>query len=72
MAKSSFSLKLITLTQKTVKFDQKLSNICDMKMRSNLTTKRGDSGSAGMLEKNSVMNQAPKFDTIIDQKVSPT
>jgi len=37
-----------------------------------LTTKRGDSGSAGMLEENSVITEAPKTDTIIDQKSSQT
>jgi len=37
-------------------------------MRSNLTTKKGDSGSAGMLGEKCVIIEAPKFDTIIDQK----
>ena len=34
-------------------------------MRSNLTTKKGDSGSAGFLERKCVMIEAPKFDTKI-------
>jgi len=41
-------------------------------MRSNLTIKTGDSGSAGMLEKNSVMIEAPKTDTKNDQKFITT
>jgi len=32
-------------------------------MRSNLTIKTGDSGSAGMLEENSVITEAPNLDT---------
>jgi len=55
-----------------MKIDQKSINICDMKMRSNLTTKRGDSGSAGMLGEKCVMIEAPNLTTKIDQKVSPT
>ena len=39
-------------------------------MRSNLTTKRGDSGSALMLGEKCVMNQAPKTDTKITQNSS--
>jgi len=41
-------------------------------MRSNLTTKRGDSGSAGLLEEKCVMIQAPKFDTKMSKNWSPT
>jgi len=67
MAKSSFSLKSLKWSQKVTKNDQKLINICDMKMRSNLTTKRGDSGSAGMLEENSVIIGALNLDTKSDQ-----
>jgi len=37
-----------------------------------LTTKRGDSGSAGMLEEKCVINQALNLDTIIDQNSSQT
>jgi len=37
-------------------------------MRSNLTTKRGDSGSAGLPEEKCVIIEAPKTDTKIDQK----
>jgi len=41
-------------------------------MRSNLTTKMGDSGSAGMLGKNSVIIEAPNLDTKSDQNKSQT
>jgi len=34
-----------------------------------LTIKKGDSGSAGLLEEKCVMNQAPKLVTKIDQKL---
>jgi len=37
-------------------------------MWSNLTTKRGDSGSAGTPGEKCVMIEAPKTDTIFDQK----
>jgi len=63
MAKSSFSSKSVIIDQKTVKNHQKLSNISWSKMRSNLTTKKGDSGSAGLPEQKCVMNQAPKLVT---------
>jgi len=39
-------------------------------MWSNLTTKRGDSGSAGMPEEKCVINQAPNLDTKSDQKTT--
>jgi len=39
-------------------------------MWSNLTTKRGDSGSAGMLEEKCVIIGAPKLDTKSDQKTT--
>jgi len=68
MAKSSFSSKLIKLQQKWVKKWQKLINISHSKMRSNLTTKRGDSGSAGSLGQKCVMNQAPNLDTKMIKK----
>ena len=68
MANHSFSLKLIIINKKMTKNDQKLTNICDMKMRWNLTTKRGDSGSAGSLGQKCVMTEAPNLDTKIDQK----
>jgi len=51
---------------------QKLINISHSKMRSNLTTKRGDSGSAGMLGEKCVMTEAPNLDTKSDQNQSPT
>jgi len=35
-----------------------------------LTTKRGDSGSAGILERKCVIIEAPKTDTKIDQKTT--
>ena len=41
-------------------------------MRSNLTTKTGDSGSADILEEKCVIKQALKFDTKIDQNSSQT
>jgi len=37
-------------------------------MRSNLTTKRGDSGSAGILERKCVIIEAPNLTTKSDQK----
>ena len=72
MAKSSFSSFSTKLTQKLTENHQKLIKIHHHKMRSNLTIKRGDSGSAGMLEKNSVMIEAPKTDTKNDQKFITT
>jgi len=45
-----------------------MTHIYDTKIGHNLTTKRGDSGSAGLLEEKCVINQALKFDTKIDQK----
>ena len=67
MAKSSFSSFSLKLGQKMTKNDQKLTLIYDMKIGHNLTTKRGDSGSAGMLEENSVIIGAPNLVTKIDQ-----
>ena len=72
MAKSSFSSKSNIIDQKTVKNDQNLMSKSGVKIGHNLTTKRGDSGSAGMLEEKCVINQAPKFDTKITQNWSPT
>ena len=60
------------MTQKTLKIDQKSLNIYDIKIGWNLTTKRGDSGSAVMLEEKCVIIEAPKTDTIIDQNSSLT
>ena len=56
------------MTWKTVKKWQKLIINSGVKMWSNLTTKRGDSGSAGMLGEKCVMIWAPNLDTKIDQK----
>jgi len=50
MAKSSFSSFSLKWTQKLTKNHQKLIINLGVKMRWNLTTKRGDSGSAGLLE----------------------
>jgi len=72
MAKSSFSLKLIMIDQKMTKIDQKLTSKSDTKIGHNLTIKRGDSGSAGLLEEKCVIIGALKLDTIIDQKSSQT
>jgi len=72
MAKSSFSSKITQLDKKVTKNDQKLTQINDTKLGHNLTTKRGDSGSAGMLEKKCVIIGALKFDTKIDQNTSQT
>ena len=63
MGKSSFLLKSLQLSQKMTKNDQKLITNSGVKMRSNLTIKTGDSGSAGMLEENSVITEAPNLDT---------
>jgi len=46
---------------------QKLINISHSKMRSNLTTKRGDSGSALMLGEKCVIIGALNLDTKIDK-----
>jgi len=68
MGKSTFSVKSLQLTQKTVKNDQKSLNISRSKMRSNLTIKRGDSGSAGSLGEKCVIIEAPNLDTKSDTK----
>ena len=67
MAKSSFSSFLIQLTQKVTKNDQKLTHFHDTKIGHNLTTKMGDSGSAGLLERKCVIIGAHKLDTKITQ-----
>jgi len=72
MANHSFSLKLIQIDKKMSKNDQKLINKSGVKMRSNLTTKMGDSGSAGSLGQKCVMIEAPNLTTINDQKSSQT
>ena len=68
MAKSSFSPFSPQLTRKMTKNHSKLIIKSGVKLGHILTTKRGDSGSAGLLERKCVMTEAPKTDTIIDQK----
>jgi len=68
MAKSSFSSKLITLTQKLTKNDQKMTHIYSTKIGHNLTTKKGDSGSAETPGEKCVIIEAPKIVTKSDQK----
>ena len=63
MGKSTFSLKITQLDKKITKNDQKSSNIQVSKNELNLTTKRGDSGSAGTPGEKCVIIWAPKFDT---------
>jgi len=70
MAKSSFSSKLTQIDQKLTKIHQKLIIKLGTKLGHNLTTKRGDSGSAGSLGQKCVMNQAPNLDTKSDQKLT--
>jgi len=72
MAKSSFSLKSLLIDQKMTKNDEKSINIYTLKTGHNLTTKRGDSGSAGFLERKCVMIEAPNLTTINDQKLTQT
>ena len=70
MAKSSFSSFSLKLSQKMTKNDQKSTHFYTPKLGHNLTTKRGDSGSAGLPEEKCVMNQAPKLVTKNDQKLT--
>jgi len=56
------------MSKKVTKIDHKIR----CQNRSQFDYQKGDSGSAGSLGEKCVMNQAPKFDTKIDQKVSPT
>jgi len=51
-----------------VKNDKKVTHIYDTKTGHNLTTKRGDSGSALMLGEKCVMTEAPNLVTKSDQK----
>jgi len=67
MANRTFSLKLMIIDKKTVKFDQKLTTNSGVKIGHNLTTKRGDSGSAGLPERKCVIIGALNLDTKIDQ-----
>ena len=60
MAKSSFSSFLTELRQKVTKNHQNLIIKSGTKLGHNLTTKRGDSGSAGMLGEKCVIVWAPK------------
>ena len=68
MAKSTFSTKSSQLDKKMTKNDQKVSNIQSTKIGHNLTTKKGDSGSALMLGEKCVIIEAPKSDQKIDTK----
>jgi len=68
MAKSSFSLKLNIIDQKMTKNHQKLITKSGVKLCHNLTTKRGDSGSAGLLEEKCVIIEAPNLVTKSDTK----
>jgi len=67
MAKSSFSPFLTKLRQKLTKNDQKSITKSGVKLGHFLTTKRGDSGSAVMLEEKCVIIGAPNLVTKIDQ-----
>jgi len=66
MVKSSFSLKSLKLTQKLIKNDEKVITKSGVKLGHNLTTKRGDSGSAGILERKCVIIGAPNLTTKSD------
>jgi len=68
MAKRTFSPFLIKLRQKVTKNDQNLIMKSGVKLGHNLTTKRGDSGSAGMLGEKCVIIGALNLDTNIDTK----
>jgi len=70
MGKSSFSLKLTQLDKKSLKNDQKSINFSHHKLGHNLTTKRGDSGSAPLLEIKCVIIEALNLVTENDQKQS--
>ena len=50
-----------------MKNDQKLTHIYTPKLGHNLTTKKGDSGSAGMLGEKCVIIEAPNFNTKRDK-----
>jgi len=67
MVKSSFSSFSLKWAQKLTKNDQNLTLKSGVKLGHNLTTKRGDSGSAGSLGQKCVMNQAPKLVTKSDK-----
>jgi len=66
MAKSSFSSFSLKWTQKLTKNDQKMTHIYSTKIGHNLTTKKGDSGSAPLLEIKCVIIEAPKLNTKSD------
>jgi len=57
---------LIILTQKSLKNHQKLTTNSGVKIGHNLTTKRGDSGSAGSLGEKCVIIEALKLVTKSD------
>jgi len=62
MGKSTFLLKSVIIDKKSLKFDQKSTHFYTPKIGSNLTIKKGDSGSALMLEEKCVIIEAPKSD----------
>jgi len=66
MAKSSFSSFSLKWAQKSLKNDQNLTPKSGVKLGHNLTTKRGDSGSAGSLGQKCVMTEAPNLVTKSD------
>jgi len=72
MAKSSFSWKSPKLDKKMTKNDQNLITKWGVKIGHNLTTKRGDSGSAGLPEKKCVIIGAPNLVTKSDTNWSQT
>jgi len=67
MAKSSFSSKFTSIDQNVIKNEWKMIIYLGAKMWSNLTTKRGDSGSAGTPGEKCVIIWAPKFDTKVSK-----
>jgi len=63
--KIEFFTKIHQIRQKMTKNDQKLTSKCSVKIGHNLTTKTGDSGSAGLLEEKCVIIEALNLDTKI-------
>jgi len=72
MWKSSFSSKSLKLDKKITKNDEKVITIYTTKIGHNLTTKRGDSGSAGTPGEKCVITEAPNLDTKRDKNWSST
>ena len=70
MAKSTFSPFSLKLDKKMTKNDSNLIIKSGVRLGHILTTKRGDSGSAGLLEEKCVINQALNLDTKSDKKSS--